>query len=400
MNMRILHVASSYPLYPGDGHAPFMEEMLSALADRGHEVAIVVPRVIGLQEGIREDVQVIGAVYAPRRLQVWGYGRSLALGGRLKASAALVTPAAIGAMALAMRRRIAVKRPDVIHLHWVLPQGVLAAFVPSDIPVVVSVHGADVRFVRGRLGRVARRVLARADAVVSASSGILEAISGVYPSTRSKSHVITHGANTNLFQPVDRSRAKTELGIDPDVPVIVAVGRLVSKKGFDRLIRSMSELTDTGAHLYIIGEGPESTTLRSLASQTNADRIHLLGIQRREVTAKWLAASDVVVIPSVRDGQDVDSGPVVLMEAMASGRPVVTTGIGMAPDVIRHDVNGYLIDAAEPHLLAAAVREALANRTRLGKGARATFEGLGGWHRVASALEEVYGSLIATSRTS
>jgi glycosyltransferase involved in cell wall biosynthesis len=112
----------------------------------------------------------------------------------------------------------------------------------------------------------------------------------------------------------------------------------------------------------------------------------------------WLAASDVVVVPGVAQGDDVDTGPVVLMEALAAGRPVVATRMGMAPDVVKNGVNGFLIHSADPNLIVGALRAALADAERLGRGARRTFEDVGGWSRVALDLEKTYQEVLRTSR--
>ena len=396
----MLHAASSFPLFTDDPSAPFMEEMLSALGTRGHDVTVIVPRVDRLVEGFRTGVEVIGAPYAPRPFQVWGYGRSLNSDNRLRFASAAVTPLAMASMVKSLRSQIRSNRPDVVHLHWVLPQGMLAAAVPADIPVVISVHGADVPFVRGRMKPVARSILKRADALIAASSEVLDAVSEAYPPIRDKSRVIPHGANTDLFNNEERRQSRVELGIDPALPVVLAIGRLVSKKGFDQLIRSMSEIRDIEAHLYIIGDGPNRAKLEANIPDADRRRVHLLGAQPRGAVAKWMAASDVVVIPGVADGMDIDSGPVVLMEALAAGRPVVSTKVGMAPDVVVDNVNGYLIDSSEPQLIASALTRAIASSDRLGQGARRSFENLGGWDRVARDLELLYQELVAVPRQS
>ena len=396
--MKLLHAASSFPLAPGDSTAPFMEEMLEALANRGHDVTIVVPRVFGLVEDVRSGMEVVGAPYAPQSLQVWGHGRSLDARNRLRFSAAAITPVAMASMVRSLRSEIRRKRPDVVHLHWVIPQGVMATAVPPDIPVVISVHGADVRFMRGRMKPIATRILRRADALVAASSDVLDAVSATYPPIRERSRVIPHGANSALLGSRDKREARVELGIDPSLPVVLAIGRLVSKKGFEHLIRSMAGMRDTGAHLYVIGEGPDRPRLEAAVSEVDLDRVSLLGAQPRDGVAMWLAASDVVVVPGVAQGDDVDTGPVVLMEALAAGRPVVATRMGMAPDVVRNGVNGFLIHSADPNLIVGALRAALADAERLGRGARRTFEGVGGWSRVALDLEKTYQEVLRTSR--
>jgi glycosyltransferase involved in cell wall biosynthesis len=391
--MRLLHVSSSYPLLPG-GHdvAPFMEEMLATLADSGHQVTVLVPRVDGLVEGQREGVEVVAAGYAPRKLQVWGRGRSLTSTHKLRLSALAVAPFALTSMAIALRRTIAKTRPDLVHLHWVIPQGLLIGVIPKAIPIVVSAHGADARFVQGPLGPFANKALKRADSVIAASSEILDLMASVESSTRGKAVVIPHGARSDVFAPADKKQARSELGIDADIPVVVAVGRLVKKKGFAPLIEAMSTLDD--AHLFIVGEGPERAMLDHVIARSTVGRVQLVGVQSRELVARWLTAADVVAIPSVEVSGDVDSGPVVLMEAMAAGRPVVASRIGMAPDVVDPGVNGYLLDSLSPSEIGAKLTRAINDSDRLGRGAERTFHQIGDWSRVAQALDDVYSTVI------
>ena len=396
--MKLLHVASSYPLSMGDVTAPFMQEMLRALVRRDLDVTIVVPRMHELVEGNRCGITVVGATYAPRVLQVWGYGKSLDAQNRLKPSALAVAPLALMSMGLALRRQIRKNRPDVVHLHWALPQGLLIGAVPKEIPVVVSAHGADARFALGKLGPVARRILRRADALVAASSQIVDLLAEIEPSIKDKSHVIPHGADTEVFGPMSKSDARAVLGVDPQVELVLAVGRLVGKKGFAPLIRSICLLADTDAHLYIVGDGPERQILEAAIDKESRGRVHLVGAQPRELVAKWMASADVVVVPGVADGHDVDSGPVVLMEALAMARPVVASHVGMAPDLIEDDVNGYLLSSISPESIAAAVRRALMKSQALGAGARQTFEAVGDWNRVATQLEAVYRSTLAIQK--
>ena len=376
-----------------------MHEMLSALIKRGVDVTVVIPRRYELIEGDRSGVTVVGAPYAPRALQIWGYSKSLDARNRLRPSVLAMAPSALTSMGLVLRRQILSNRPDLVHLHWALPQGLLVPAVPEDMPVVISAHGADARFARGMLRPVARRILERADALVAASSQILELLSEVEPSITAKSYVIPHGANTEVFVPISKGDAKAALGVDPQFPMVLGVGRLVSKKGFASLIQSMGLLADTNALLYIVGEGPERRLLENLIRETGT-RATLVGAQPREMVATWMAASDVVVVPGIADREDVDSGPVVLMEALAMGRPVVASHVGMAPDLIEDGINGYLLKSSSPDSIATAVHSAIVNTEQLGDGARNTFESVGDWHRVAQQLEMVYESVVTVSKNS
>ena len=393
--MRILHVASSYPLSSGGTTAPFMEEMVTALARRGHELTVIAPHAEGFEEGRRKGVNVMSAHYTPfQSLEIWGHGMSLDENGRLRRSAIAMTPFAMTSLGWQLRRELNRIDYDLVHLHWILPQGFLALLVPSKIPVVVSMHGADARYVQGALEPLARRIVRRADAVVAASSTILGAITEL-AGAADKSHVIPHGADGSLFGIISQEEARETLGVQADERLLVSVGRLVPKKGFSDLIEAIAVLDDPDGRLVIIGDGPGRSGLQEQAASAAPGRVTFLGEQSRVAVARWMSASDAVVIPSTPLRGDLDSGPVVLMEAMAAGRPVVSTRVGMAPDVIEDGVNGYLVDAEAPQDLSRAINQALQRGPEMQAAARATFDRVGDWSRVAEDLETVYRQVIS-----
>lgn len=380
-------MASSYPLSTGDGTAPFMEEMLAALVDRGHTVSIVVPRIKGLVEGNRRGVEVRGAPYAPARGQVWGYGRSLGPRGQLRPLAILVSPVVLVSLARLLRHEIRLRRPDIVHLHWILPQGVLALAIPQEIPLVISAHGADARFATGGMRKVASIPLSRASLVIAASSEILDALAAHHPGVSAKRQTIPHGADKSMGN-YDRTVARRELGLDLDAPLVLAVGRLVEKKGFRNLLQA-APLLPSSVTVAIAGDGPGSQTLKALGRRTGST-VRFLGQVNRRDLSKWYAACDLVCIPSVPAGQDIDSGPVVLVESMAAGRGVIATRVGMAPDLVVNGYNGYLLDDSDPGRLAHAIQVGLNQAEALGRGAAKTFADLGSWDRVAVELENAY----------
>ncbi|MFQ5555411.1 MAG: glycosyltransferase [Acidimicrobiia bacterium] len=374
-----------------------MEEMLSALALRGHDVKVVVPAVPGLVTGARLGVDVAAAPYAPRRLQVFGYGRSLGHGGAPTASARIVAPAALASLAARTRSTVRRWRPDAVHLHWVVPQGAIASILPRTLPVVISVHGADVRlaFESGVARRLARLALRRADAVVAASPEMLERVAEIDADAGLRSTVVLHGANSALFDVTDRSKARSRLGLGP-APLVLGVGRFVAKKGFLDLVAALGLVESRDARLALVGDGPLRGDIVSAVERHAPGRVTLPGFVDRTALADWYAAADVVAIPSRHDGNDVDSGPVVLVEALASGRAVVTTPVGMAPAVIVEGENGLLVPEGAAAALARALDAALGDADRLGRGAVRSFSDLGDWDRAAVDLESVYAA--ATQR--
>ena len=179
--------------------------------------------------------------------------------------------------------------------------------------------------------------------------------------------------------------------------LVVAAGRLVRKKGFEYLIDAMRH---TGARLAIAGEGDLDGELRSRArSEGVADRVHFLGNVAQDDVAAWFAAADIVAIPSVRDDSgNVDGLPNTVMEALASGTPVIATPAGGISTVVRDGENGRLVPERDARALASAI-DALASdpaeRARLGAAGRALVQTQFGWDAAAARFEAAYDRALA-----
>ncbi len=163
------------------------------------------------------------------------------------------------------------------------------------------------------------------------------------------------------------------LGAGPDDRLIGAVGRLVWQKGFENLVRAMPAIVRAvpAARLVVIGDGPLREPLQAAARAAGVgDRVTLAGF-RRDVT-EFLGAVEVVVIPSLREGL-----PMITLEAMAVGTPVVATAIPGIVEQIDADVDGVLVEPGDAKALAAAVVRVLGDaalRRRLTAAARRKVE--------------------------
>jgi glycosyltransferase involved in cell wall biosynthesis len=164
---------------------------------------------------------------------------------------------------------------------------------------------------------------------------------------------------------LDRANARAELGLAPEATVIGWVGRLSAEKGPDVLLHSVPDLGDPGWQVSLIGDGPLKSELQSQAVQLRiAARVRWHGLIPD--AARCYAAFDCLVLSSRTEGT-----PIVLLEAMAGGIPVVATRVGGVPDVMRED-EGLLVPPEDPAALAAAVRAVLADRgTAASRAARA-----------------------------
>jgi glycosyltransferase involved in cell wall biosynthesis len=403
MSLVVVMVTTSYPRFPGDSVGTFMEPIAKGVAARGHEVHIVAPWHPRITRGKSEDGVFFHFFrYAPvPALNVFGYAAGLQADVRLKNAAWMAAPLAMAAGWFKAMRVAQKKRAHVMHGHWVVPGGVIAAAAQPQLPLVVSLHGSDV-FVAERTppaGVAARRVFARAGAVTACSEDLARRAVAL-GADASRLEVVPYGVDTTRFAPdADaRARARAELGIAPDRTLVVAAGRLVRKKGFEYLIDAMARVPD--AHVVIAGAGDLGEELQARAVSAGlARRAHFLGDVSQDAVARWFAAGDIVAIPSVRDDSgNVDGLPNTALEALASGTAVVATAAGGIATVVKHEETGLLVTERDAEALGTAIARLAGDamlRTRLGTAGRALLSTRFGWDATAARFEAAYDRALA-----
>ena len=171
--------------------------------------------------------------------------------------------------------------------------------------------------------------------------------------------------STDLTAPPQDERARTRAAFDLIGTVAGFVGRLVPEKGIDVFLRALAELPQVrGA---IVGDGPEGEALRALAGELRiADRVHFLGARAPGVAAQILSALDVLVLPSRTRPNWAEQFGRVLIEAMASGVPVVASDSGAISEVVGDA--GVLVPEDDAHALAAGIDRALADTSLRARG--------------------------------
>jgi glycosyltransferase involved in cell wall biosynthesis len=399
--MKILMVTSSYPLFDGDATAPFIEEIARSVVARGHQVDMVLPAHPKLSRAEEPGLRFFPFSYAPLgSLNVWGYAQSMNADRGFKGKTLMVAPFAALATMRAVRLRLRSDSYDLVHAHWVVPGGVLSrgAAVAFRKPLVISLHGSDV-FAAERsplVGFAARRAFRAAAGVTACSSDLRDraiALGARVESTRT----VPYGVDAHFFGnprllPEERREAmRRRLGASPNQTLVVAVGRLVEKKGFAHLIDAASG--SASFHVAIVGDGDlhDDLQTRARASQSS---VMLAGRFSRSETREALHCADIVAVPSVVDSKgNVDGLPNVLLEAMAAGKALVASRVAGIPDVIRDGVEGLLVRPRD----ATSIREALARlagdaglRDALGDAAARRVASELTWDRVAATLEEGY----------
>ena len=379
-----------------------MEPIATGLAARGHEVHLVLPWHPRWQRrdgdgGVRFHL----FKYAPfRSMNIFGYAGALEADEHLRGAAVAAAP-----LAMASAWRAASTLADridatMVHGHWVVPGGVIAAAAAGRRPLVVSLHGSDV-FVAERhrvVGRAARWAFGRAGFVTACSDDLRQrALALGAPADRSAT--VPYGVDATRFKPNpdSRRRLRERWGLDDDAQVVVAVGRFVRKKGFEYLIDAIAGLVPDRPHLRLVlaGDGDLRREFDAqIARHALGARAILPGVLHQDEVAASLAAADVVVVPSVRDPSgNVDGLPNVVMEALASGAALVATPAGGIGSVVQDGRTGLLVPEADPTALATAIGRLLDDRVEaaaLGAAARRWAEQEGSWSHALDGFERAY----------
>jgi glycosyltransferase involved in cell wall biosynthesis len=395
----VVMVTTSYPRFPGDGVGSFIEPIAKGVAARGHEVHLVAPWHPALTRGTSEDgVFFHFYKYAlTRSMNVFGYAQGLRADTDLRLAAWTAAPAAVAAGWFKAWRVATKRRATVMHAHWVIPNGVVAAAARGRRPLVISLHGSDVYIAERHVAtrRAAHAVFARA-AWVTACSDDLRRRAIALGAAPERIETLPYGVDVNRFapNPAARESVRARLGIGA-APLVVSAGRLVRKKGFDVLIEAARLLRERipEVRVAIAGDGDLRDELAARAV-TAGNAVHLVGNLSQDDTAQLVAAADVVAVPSVHDeAGNVDGLPNFALEALASGTPVVASNVGGLPDAITDGVTGRLVPERNAAALAEAIAQLLRDpetRGRLGSEARRRVARDFGWNRVAERLEAAY----------
>ena len=252
------------------------------------------------------------------------------------------------------------RRFDVVAGLWLYPDGVAAAWASRwlGVPLVLVGLGCDINVCLD-VPAQARQILSavrRASSVIVVSQNLKDRLCAAGVPAAHVS-VVANGVDLERFRPRDRAAAARDLGLTDSGPRCLYVGRLAEEKGVTYLVEAMRALQArrSGVTLYVVGDGPLRRPCEALVEQYGLGKVvRFVGARDHAEVGSWIAAADLLCLPSLREGC-----PNVVLEALASGRPVVATRVGDVPDVV-HAGNGVLVDPADGAQLAAALDTALA----------------------------------------
>ena len=253
-------------------------------------------------------------------------------------------------------------RLNVLDVHFAYPDGRAGAFLAPrlGLPMVLTLRGKEKRESKGELRGALTRAITVARRIITVSNDLrdLAVELGAHPS---RVHVVGNGIDVAKFSPIPRAQARAHLRLGHDWQILVSVGGLVKRKGFQRVIEVLPALLCRFPRLHFIivgGPGPEGDDSPEFKAQANehgvTGHVHFLGPKPPDQLFEVLSAADVFVLASSYEGWAN-----VLLEAMACGIPVVATDVGGNAQVVSDERLGFVIPFGDTDALETAIDRAL-----------------------------------------
>ncbi|MDD2465954.1 MAG: glycosyltransferase [Desulfobulbus sp.] len=366
MKPKLLVVTSTFPRWLNDTDPPFVYELSRRLTDT-FDVTVHTPHY----PGSKTDEQMGGMhihrfryFFAPYERLAGGQGIVPKM--RRSKLYSLLLPFFLFFQFFSLILLVGKLHPDLIHAHWLIPQGFWAVIAKRlfKVPVVITAHGADVFSLRTPAVIKAKKwIVKNADRIVTVSSALADVLRADIQSQR-QPDTISMGVDASIFSPDKKSEAiRRKYGING--LFLLFVGRLTEKKGARYLIDAMSIVCKDfpDAKLLVIGHGELEQKLRQQVKLLGLDDIVLFagGLTNTQLPA-YYASADLFIGPSVqvKDG-DTEGFGLTFVEAAMSGCLVIGTRVGGIEDIIEDGKTGFLVPPGNALFLAEKIMFLLEN---------------------------------------
>lgn len=299
---------------------------------------------------------------------------------------------------------------DIIHGHHAFtPVSLYSISLASKhgFPTVLTAHSLGIGYRHSVIWKTLKPVLYpvkrafdKADKIIAVSKAVKQFMSHIV-SCPEKIEIIPNGVDLERFiYPPNTGKLRETLNLPLDVPIIFFVGRLSIRKGVHILVDAFKHVIKEfpEAKLLIAGKGFLKEYLRYKIKASNvANNVEFLGYISDDKLIKLYAASNIFVCPSIF----AEAFGIVILEAMASGKPVIATKVGGIPEIIDHEINGFLVEPNDTGELSSAIIRLLSDKkemNRMGKNARKKVEEVYDWNKLVFRILEVYEELWSVSK--
>ncbi len=364
--LKVLVLASTYPRYPRDTLPPFVHELCRRLPACDIHPEVLTPHLpSAAEQEMLDGVSVRRFRYAPSSLEVIAGEGGIISRLRHQPLRALALPSFLLVYLWQTIRMVKNGRYDVVHAHWLIPGGLIAALASCVLgtrfpPLILTSHGGDLFALRGRIYATLRRWVAAKASHITLVSKFMQETLQRESAIKTPTSVLSMGVDlTGMFKPVD--------GVQRLPHRLVFVGRLVEKKGAHILIRALALLrTEFPAlELVIVGDGPERGKLTTLAQSLGVtSQIEFLGARPQADLPALYSSASIAVIPSIIDALGDQEGlGLVTVEAIGCGCVAIASDLAAIREVIEDGVDGLLFEAGNPQALAERIKIGLNNST-------------------------------------
>lgn len=238
------------------------------------------------------------------------------------------------------------ERCDIIHAHWAIPMGLVAIIAGKYFlkkPVILTAHDSDITTFPKK-SKIADKLinftLNRADLIISVSETLKGIIIDSLNVNPKKIKTIPMGVNRTLFTPLEQKKAREALNLPQNQKIILFIGALLEIKGIGVLKEAINKIISAykDAMFILVGSGPFQDDLKKFIEQSKVkEKVSIRGPKPRKEIPLWLAAADILVLPSLSEGL-----PTVLCEALAMQTPVIASKVGAIPELLEDGENGLL----------------------------------------------------------
>lgn len=349
-------VTSSFPRWQGDSAAPFVLNLMQDLAKLGWEVTVLCPHFPGAARfEVMENIEIFRFRYMmPESQQTVCYQGGALINIRKNRMELLKIPLLVGLELLHVSLHLWRGKYDVLHSHWLIPQGFVGAIAARclRVPHVVTIHGSDVLALQSRALLPFKRFALRSAQGVTVNSSATRSAAANLVEDAVEFDEIPMGISIVAVGDKDVAQLRSQLSPDGD-PIILFVGRLVEEKGVSDLLFALAELGKQGLlfRAVIVGDGQDREKFEAIARDKDIkDQTRFEGWVEKDDVPTYMAAADIFVGPSHIEAQGL-----VFAEALCGRTAVVATKVGGIPDVIIHEETGLLVDVGSPEQIAAAI---------------------------------------------
>ncbi|MCU0679089.1 MAG: glycosyltransferase [Planctomycetes bacterium] len=388
---------STLPRWANDAELGIVSDLARCLAcsTDNYNVSILAPHCSGAQQfETLHKVKIYRYKYFFTAWEKLHYDGGIMAKVKKNKFYSLLLPFSLFFQLAALAKLTREKNIDIIHAHWIIPQGLVAVLYKklfnNKIRIVCTAHGTDIFGLNGSFfSRLKNFVLNHADAITAVSPALkkeMEKSDG----RKNRVFLSPNAVDTDVFSPAPPLPGWKEKYALTSF-CLLAVGRLDEKKGFVFLLNALPEIVAAypAAKLLIIGDGPEREHLQEIVFRLKlGNNVIMAGRVPHEELPHYYRLADIFLCPSLAEGFGL-----VLIEALACGITVVATPAGGLADIIRDRENGILVPPHDPGAIAAAVLALLKDpgqRQRLSRAGRFYAKNYFNWEKTCSLYRAIY----------